>query len=180
MTRAALKMFQLLQFVFIIQTKFTFKKATLFRKWLHSLVTCYSHNHTQIDTTWLDINTKVSHKKTQGFCKMQIQNRFSVMAYRIGLRQQVFWITTLIEKYAVSMFNIQGCAYAETWSTYFSPAFKTCNSAGCDVIREKCFYFAYSVQDINRHRRHEKDSSREDCSGYKSSWKTRKILLYRS
>jgi hypothetical protein len=70
------------------------------------------------------------------------------------------------KKYAVSIFSFQGSANAEAWPTHIT-FHQTCKSAGSDVIREICFYFAYSVQDINRQWRHEKDSSREanSCSG---------------
>lgn len=98
---------------------------------------------------------------------MLFRNCFSVMTSNRTLSTSDYWITALLEKYAVSIFSFQGSANAEAWPTHsLSPAFKTCKSAGSDVIREKCFYFAYSVQDINRQWRHEKDSSREanSCS----------------
>jgi len=104
----------------------------------------------------LDINAEVTDKKTRGFSKMQIRNR-----YRIGLvnKSLLYWITALLEKYAVSIFSFQGSANAELWPTHnLSPAFKTCKYAGSDVIREKCLFCVFS-------------------SGYKSSMKTRKRLL---
>jgi hypothetical protein len=163
MARATLQRLHLLQFIFVIQTTCTFQKATLFRKWSHSLVTCYFHNHTQLDTTLLLILTQKWQIKRHGDL---VRCKFETVT-ESDLSTRVYWITALLEKYAVSIFSFQGSANAEVWPTHnLSPAFKTCKSTGSDVIREECFYFANSVQDINRQWRHEKDPSREanSCS----------------